>query len=238
MKKNTGPGRPKYTPVIPKGKFTFTDLEIANGVNPKTGKGKDCTTLTLRKWLKRELAKRGHSAIVHLKDTFADPTSKHGLGRKQYVYQRRAGVTIAKPSAPAPKPTAVKATKTAKAKAPKRSAVTKAPATVIGKGLSKATENYEAQKAAILAPVASIAPAPMVVAPPMLVDKTGAAPTPDAEQAPVPVTPTAQPEAPEAQAEAQPAAEEPQPIVLSEGTEEGDETEGQPIPVGAPALVG
>jgi hypothetical protein len=66
---------------------------------PKTGKGKNCTTLTLRKWLKRELTNRRTGAVTILKDVLANPNSKTGLGRKQYVYQRRASVT-AKASAP------------------------------------------------------------------------------------------------------------------------------------------
>lgn len=211
--KNKGPGRPKYRPNIPKGKFTFTDFEIANGVNPKTGKGKDCTTLTLRKWLKEDLSKRGHSTIVHLKDTFAEPTSKAGLGRKQYVYQRRAGVSV-KAVAHAPETPAA-----GKSKATKKSRKTaKTPAdTVIPvvevNAISPETANYEAQKAELLAPVVSIAPAPMVDTPPALVDKTES----DNSSATESVAETS--ETPEAQSPT--------------------ETETpQPIPEAAPALVG
>lgn len=220
MKKNmsNGPGRPKYTPVLPKGKFTFTDLEIANGVNPKTGKGKSCTTLTLRKWLKRELAKRGHSAIVHLKDTLADPNGKNGLGRKQYVYQRRAGVTL-KASVPAPK-AAPKAT------APKATRKPRAVAAPAVADVSPETQSYEAKKAELLAPVVSIAPAPMPVAAPALVDKTNAPET--AETAPVVAAeqPAEQPEVIELKDE-----------TATETTDEATPAE-QPIAVPAPALVG
>lgn len=213
MNKNAknGPGRPRFQPEIPKGKFTFTDFEIANGVNPKTGKGKECTTLTLRKWLKRELSKRGHSAIVHLKDTFADPTSKNGLGRKQYVYQKRTGVSaksVAHDTAPV---VAAKTPKKASAKS-KKAQVTETP-TVEVNAVSPETETYEAQKAELLAPVVSIAPAPMVDTPPALVDKTES----DNSSATESVAETS--ETPEAQSPT--------------------ETETpQPIPEAAPALVG
>lgn len=123
-------GRPKYEIKWPRGKFTFTDLEVENGVNPKTGKGKQCTTLTLRKGLKRELARRSHSVIVLLKDTFADPTSKKGLGRKQFVYQRRV---------------------VARAEKPVNESAPKAKDSV-----SKATKSYEALKAELLAPTPAV----------------------------------------------------------------------------------
>lgn len=178
MKKNSkaqnrGPGRPKYTPVIPRGKFTFTDLEEANGVNTKTGKGKNCTTLTLRKWLKRELSNRRSGAIVLLKDVLADPNSKSGLGRKQYVYTRRAGVT-------APKAAAPKATRKAKATA----------------DVSQSTQDYEATKAALLADTSvSVAtpdptPAPAPEATPEAAP-VAADPAPTAEATPEPVAETA-----------------------------------------------
>lgn len=136
MKKNNaqnGPGRPKYEPVLPKGKFTFTDFEVANGVNPKTGKGKNCTTLTLRKWLKKDLAKRGHSVVTLLKDVLSDPNSKKGLGRKQFVYQKRVHSA-----------------------APASAKITEAPK----KDVSKATKEYEKIKAELLTPtpVVSVAP--------------------------------------------------------------------------------
>lgn len=233
MKKNTksrGPGRPQFVPTLPKGKFTFTDLELANGVNPKTGKGKDCTTLTLRKWLKRELNKRGHSAIVHLKDVLADPNGKHGLGRKQYVYTRRAGVSV-KASAPAHAPKATKATKATR----KTRKVAPVAAPIAVDSVSPATQDYEAKKAELLAPVVSIAPAPMVVAPPALVDKTDAAPAPEAEQAPVPVAAEDQ-ESPE-----EITAETIQPEITEEPTvsmEEETAPANVPVPVPAPSLVG
>ena len=92
MKTKKTVGRPKYMPKLPRGKFTFTDFQVANGVDPETNKATSedgCTTLTLRKWLKRDLARKGHSTVVILKDVFAKPNSETGLGRKQFVYQRR-----------------------------------------------------------------------------------------------------------------------------------------------------
>lgn len=206
--KNKGPGRPKYRPNIPKGKFTFTDFEIANGVNPKTGKGKDCTTLTLRKWLKEDLSKRGHSTIVHLKDTFAEPTGKGGLGRKQYVYTRRAGVSV-KAVAHAPETPAAGKSKTTKKsrKTAKTPADTVIPVVEVN-AISPETANYESQKAELLAPVVDIAPAPLAVDPPAMVDKTESTESPVAETA-------------EEQPPTEPA-----------------ETAPQPIPEAAPALVG
>lgn len=132
------PGRPMYDPSFPRTKeFTFTDFEIANGVNPKTGKGKECTTLTLRKWLKRDKAKVGHSVLVRIKGVTADPMSKKGLGRRAYLYSLRSKVN---------------ATRTPKAATP-------APSDV-----SEATKSYEATKAALLSdtsvPVTAPAPEP------------------------------------------------------------------------------
>lgn len=175
--KHDGPGRPHYVVRWPRGKFTFTDLEIENGVNPKTGKGKNCTTLTLRKALKRELSNRRSGAVVHLKDTLADPNSKSGLGRKQYVYTRRTGVTASKASAPR-----------------KAAAAAAADVTV---NVSQATQDYEAQKAALLAPIPVVtitpAPTPAPVAPEVTPEAAPVAadPAPTAEATPAPVAETA-----------------------------------------------
>lgn len=161
MKKNSksnGPGRPRYSVKWPRGKFTFTDLEIENGVNPKSGKGKECTTLTLRKAVKRELGNRRSGAIVLVKDTLAEPNSKSGLGRKQLVYTRRPGVTAQKATA-----------------APRKAKVTAPDVTV---NVSQATTDYEAQKAALLAPTPAVTITP---------DPT---PAPEATPAPEPVAET------------------------------------------------
>lgn len=145
MKKNSksnGPGRPQYEIKWPRGKFTFTDLEIENGVNPKTGKCKNCTTLTLRKGLKRDHAKRGHSVIVCLKDILAEPNSKSGLGRKQLVYARRSMAEKYATAKSAPR----------KAKADVSVNVSTAPVDAV----SQSTVDYEAQKAALLAPTPAV----------------------------------------------------------------------------------
>ncbi len=83
-------GRPKYQPVVPAGKFTFQELEIANGVDPKTGRGTKCTALTLRKFLARDAQRRNMSEFVVLKGVLESPNSERGLGRKQLVYARRS----------------------------------------------------------------------------------------------------------------------------------------------------
>lgn len=145
--KNTGVGRPKYNVKWPNRKFTMADLMVANEVNPKTGKGKLCTKLTLVKALQRDMfmldAKTGkpdmerprrNSMIVRVKDETREPNSKTGLGRKTYVYIRREKVA--------------NVTKD----------VTKD--VTVAKSSPKSTESYEAHKAALLAPVVTIAPAP------------------------------------------------------------------------------
>ena len=139
------PGRPMYNPVIPRGKFTMTDFCTANGVNPKTGKGKQCSKLTLIKFLGR---KQGKALVMKVKGETTDPNSKSGLGRKAFLYTRRAGVT-------APKSTIAKTAPKATRKTRKAKDVT------VNVGISPSTANYEAQKAALLAPTpAVVTPAP------------------------------------------------------------------------------
>lgn len=154
MKTNKkGPGRPKYNPIIPKGKFTMDEFCVANGVNLNTGKGKLCSRLTLIKFLARDMfhtkagsnkpdhnKPRKNSSVVLVKDEFSEPNSKDGLGRKAFVYIRRSTLEAIK---------ARKASKVAKK--------TTAPATpaVTDSG----TDAYEKQKAEILAPAVTV-PAP------------------------------------------------------------------------------
>ncbi len=90
--KRSGPGRPRYTPIIPKGKFTFADFATANGVNLKTGKGDKCTVLTLRKWMNYDSRKRNKSQIVMLKNVLGESVNEKGLGRKPFMFQRRSQV--------------------------------------------------------------------------------------------------------------------------------------------------
>jgi hypothetical protein len=179
-----GPGRPRYIPLIPRGNFTFTDLETLNGVNPATGEGKNCTTLTLRKWLKRDMyitdktgkvIRTNHkSSVMLVKDTLAEPNGKNGLGRKQYVYTRRAGTPVAKAS-PA------KASAPRKVKADVTVDVSTAPAPV--DAVSTETKDYEAQKAALLAPAVTITPEPETA--PVAEDPATPAPEPILDTAPV-----------------------------------------------------
>lgn len=159
-----GPGRPQYQIKWPTGKFTFTDLEIENGVNPDTGKGKDCTTLTLRKGLKRDQGKRGYSLIVLLKGVLAEPNNKKGLGRKQLVYARRtvADKFVAKPAKPATKEVKTPAPRKAKKVSAPKSDVTVDVATPQPEPVeavnevSQDTVDYEAQKAALLEPTPAV----------------------------------------------------------------------------------
>ena len=178
----TGPGRPKYQPTFPTRKeWTFLDLMDANNVNPNTGKGKNCTKLTLTKFLDRDLwiraerrgKKKGkilranaHSLVVRLEGVFAEPDSKSGLGRKGFVYSLRAKLNG-------------KATKPAKvAKAPKAEAKTRKPRKAKDE-LSQATQTYEDIKAVLATPTPAVVvtPAP---------EPTPAPATPVASETPAP----------------------------------------------------
>ena len=189
------PGRPKYTPVIPKSRFTVTDLCEANGVDLKTGKGERCSKLTLIKFLARDMyhrfesgknagkpnydKPRSNSTVVLLEDIVAEPNSEAGLGRKSYVYQLRSKFEASNGNkAAAPK---------AKTPAPRKSAPKKT--------VAEANKTYEATKAAILAPVVAIAPAPAPVpeapkaeVPAPVAAVTPPAPVPEATPAGVPTT--------------------------------------------------
>lgn len=92
------------------------------------------TPLTLRKFLKRDASRKGKSEVVLVKDETREPNHKKGLGRKTYVYIRRSKANALK--------TARKSTVS----------VALAPA--------KTTADYEATKAALLAPDPTPAPAP------------------------------------------------------------------------------
>jgi len=146
MKRNIkrGPGRPMAEITIPTKKFTFVELCEANS---------HVTPLTLRKFLKRDAARKGKSEVILVKDETREPIAKRkanaGLGRKVFVYVRRSRAN---------------ALRTAR-----KSNVTVA--------LSPKTANYEATKAALLAPTPT--PTPAVTTP-------ATASTPAA-----PVTPTA-----------------------------------------------
>ena len=133
--KHDHPGRPRYTPVYPRTKeWTFTDWMEVNGIetNPdsaKFGKGPNCTMLTLRKNMERDMFfhKKGkrcvaanrttanpRSIIVQVRGVTAEPNSKSGLGRRANLYALRSkGVT----SKATPATSAPKATRKAKAPA-------------------------------------------------------------------------------------------------------------------------
>lgn len=147
-KPNRGPGRPAANIVIPNKKFTFADLCEANDVTP----------LTLRKFLKRD-AELGKKSQVVLTDETRDPqatkAANKGLGRKVFVYARRAKVGA----------------KTHKAK-------THVAVKIHGNKTDTGTAGYEAQKAALLAPE----PAPAVAAP-VVAETPAPAPAPAAAPA-------------------------------------------------------
>lgn len=167
--KHESPGRPKYQPVFPRSKeWTFTDWMEANGIetNPGSknfGKGPNCTMLTLRKHLERDMYfhKEGKpliakfrtkanpkSNIVILKDVTSEPNSDSGLGRRAYLYSLRANASVKR---------ATKTTKT----------------TATSGDVSDATKQYEETKAILTAPTVivpavtitpEVAPAPAPVA--------------------------------------------------------------------------
>lgn len=164
--RQNGPGRPAYQPKYPRSKeWTFDDWCEVNEVetNPKSkryGKGPNCSMLTLRKNMKRDmfiLDEKGNivrpnynSVIVKMKGVTADPNSAKGLGRRANVYSLREKVSIAR-----------------KARTPK------------AKDVSQSTQDYEATKAALLAPEPTNTAA--VTTPAVTIT-----PTPEATPAPVP----------------------------------------------------
>jgi hypothetical protein len=87
--KHDGPGRPKYQPKLPRGKFTMNELCQENGVSLKTGKGSNCSKLTLVKFVARELSNRRSGLVVKVKDETSEPNSRKGLGRKPFLFMRR-----------------------------------------------------------------------------------------------------------------------------------------------------
>jgi hypothetical protein len=113
--KANGVGRPAYEPIYPRtNHFTFYDWCEANEVNinrksDKFGKGPNCSMLTLRKHLAADQANGKNSVIMLVEGTLAEPASKSGLGRKQFVYALRNGVP-ARSTPPARKSTPRKAT--------------------------------------------------------------------------------------------------------------------------------
>ena len=143
-KVKVGPGRPKYNPVFPKGNFTFSDFLTVNGVDPETGKGENCTMLTLRKWMKKDASRHQRSEVVRVQGELAAPDSDNGKGRKKFVFCLRDKNAVAVKSP-------------AKAKTPTK-AKSKAKSKSKGKSKTNPTADYEATKAALLAPAITITP--------------------------------------------------------------------------------
>jgi hypothetical protein len=163
-----GPGRPQYTPTYPKAKkWTLADFCVANGVNPETGKGPNCSKLTLIKNLTRGLS--GRNSLILQLDEYREPNHESGLGRKCNVYSLREKANVDTSAKPTQAP---KSARTAKP--------TKKPAKV-----TSTTAEYEATKARLLAPET---PAPVTVPAVKVVT-----PTPAPAETPVPApaeTPT------------------------------------------------
>ena len=135
--KHNSPGRPKYALRLPTRKeFTFQDILESNGVeiDPKSkgyGKGAECSLLTIRKGLKRDmyilhpktkkiLRVNPRSRVCLVKGVTSEPNSTTGLGRRALVYCLRVNKgSVSKPAAPkaavAPKTTAPKAVRTPRA---------------------------------------------------------------------------------------------------------------------------
>lgn len=175
-----GPGRPKYSPKFPRSlRFTFGQLCEVNGVdtrqtlangkeNPEYLKGENCTGLTLRKFLKRDKARKNKSNIVLLKGQFGKPDSESGLGKPPSLYCLRERLDEATIAAP------VKATKKSPAKAkasPVTVPLTDTPAAPANDAVSTETKAYETLKNELLAPVPVVAistPAPTPVETPQV----------------------------------------------------------------------
>lgn len=133
---NNGPGRPRFTPKIPQGRFTLRKFCEFNGVNPDTGKGDNCSRLTLIQFINRDAAeKKNKSVLVKLPDT-VKPHGEKGLGRKAFLYCRREKLATLNTK---------DSTKAPKAKASK-----------VSVDVGTSTADYEAQKAALLAPTPAV----------------------------------------------------------------------------------
>lgn len=175
MKKNIkhdGPGRPAYKPKFPaKLKFTMTDFCVRNEVNPETGKGPNCSKLTLVKYLDAQLKNRRSGLICKVKDETAAPASESGLGRRSFLYylRSRASEIVEKATAKSTKP------------ARKSSGLKTAAKSPVSVPLTS-TADYEAQKKALGIDSTPTVSVPMAPAP-------APTPAPVAETAPVATAP-------------------------------------------------
>jgi len=207
--KHSHPGRPKYSPKFPRSnEWTFTQFMEANGIetNPasvKFGKGPNCTMLTLRKFMTRDMWNvkgkgrnkvsriRPNSTIVNVRGVTAEPNSESGLGRRANLYALRAkGVTSQVPAAkPVAKPVKTSTPKTVKVKTPRTPRTPKSQ-TPMADTLDKIHEILAQPiptltvPALVIAPEAP-APAPETAPAPVAVEAPAA---PVAEAAPAPVS--------------------------------------------------
>lgn len=159
--KHNGPGRPKYQPVYPRtNKWSFNDFQEANGIDLETGKGANCSKLTLRKHLDRDMYnKAGHlrpnSLVMLVKGEFA-PKSASGKGKRGFLFTLRSKAEAVKPEVKITAPKAVKTSKPKAAKIKPTAEVTVdvgTPAPVVeNDAVSAETKSYEALKAELLAP--------------------------------------------------------------------------------------
>jgi hypothetical protein len=189
------PGRPKYTPVYPRTKeWTFTDWMEANGIdiNPDSksfGKGPNCTMLTLRKAMERDMFfhKQGkrivaanrttanpRSLMLVVRGVTAEPNSESGLGRRATLYCLRAKGASVKHATVAPR----------KARTPKATSQTPTSDALDKIHAALAAPTPELAPAAVTIPAVTIAPAPAPEAAPAPVAETPA-PAPEAAPAPV-----------------------------------------------------
>lgn len=93
MNKRNKAGRPRYTPTVPNGKFTFGQFCEANGMTRDADgnySGGKCTPLTLRHFLRDQKNKGSRSEVVVVKGVTKAPNGESGLGRKAMVYIRRS----------------------------------------------------------------------------------------------------------------------------------------------------
>jgi hypothetical protein len=183
--KHSHPGRPKYAPKFPRSnEWTFTQFMEANDIetNPdsaKFGKGPNCTMLTLRKFMKRDMwivkgkvvRARPNSLLINVRGVTAEPNSESGLGRRANLYALRSkGVTSHAPVAkPASTPKAVKVKAPRKVRTPKSTSQTPT-ADVLDK---------------IHAALATPEPAPALTVPAVTIAPEAPAPAPAPEAAPV-----------------------------------------------------
>lgn len=156
MKKvNRGPGRPMASIKVPNRKFTFGDLAEANG---------HVTPLTLRKFLKRDAARKGKSEIVLVKDEHREPNSKKGLGRKTFVYIPRAKLNTLKTASKSKVSVALNDKPAKKPAAAPNGTSYEATKAALGLGEAPATSTLPVVPVADAAPVAETVTAPEAAA--------------------------------------------------------------------------